>query len=99
MSGEDVAPDPAELGSTLTIADGRRRTPAAMSPEPHLFLALECIRPYASSSARFSLSQVDEVVIGRGAARGYTRLAYDGVGRLAVGGPAPVVSSSRVSTQ
>jgi DNA-binding NtrC family response regulator len=99
MSKGHVAPDPGELGSTLTIADGRRRTPAAMSPEPHLFLSLECIRPSAAASARFSLAHVDEVVIGRGAARGFTRLTQDGVRRLVVRVPDPWMSSTHATLQ
>jgi DNA-binding NtrC family response regulator len=41
-------------------------------PLPHLFLALECDRPWAGG-ARHDLSQIDEIWIGRGAKRSASR--------------------------
>jgi transcriptional regulator with PAS, ATPase and Fis domain len=70
-----------------------------MAPAPHLFLALECIRPVASAPARFNLSQVDEVVIGRGASRAFARVNDGGLRRLVVRVPDPWMSSTHATLQ
>jgi transcriptional regulator with GAF, ATPase, and Fis domain len=85
-----------DLGSTLSIVDGRRRTPGAPSPQPHLFLALECMRPLAPS-ARFGLATLDEVVIGRGTARGYARVTEGDAKRLVVRVPDPWMSATHAT--
>jgi DNA-binding NtrC family response regulator len=67
-----------------TIQD--RRGSSEPAPQPrfsHLFLALECSRPCAGG-ARYTLTQIDEVLIARGATRRAERLTQDGVRRLVV---------------
>jgi hypothetical protein len=61
-------------GETLET-DGGARLPATLkplSPQPHLFIALECDRPLAGPS-RHALGECDEVSIGRGLARSFSR--------------------------
>jgi DNA-binding NtrC family response regulator len=60
------------------IAGGPEQTRA-----PHLVLVCECERPLAGPS-RFSLAQVDEVLIGRGPKRSVSRAIVDGARRLTV---------------
>ncbi|MCG8422313.1 MAG: sigma 54-interacting transcriptional regulator [Proteobacteria bacterium] len=65
---------------------------------PHLFLILESRRPHALS-ARYSLAEVDEVVIGRGKTRSVERRAEDGIRRLIVRVPDPWMSSTHARIQ
>lgn len=53
---------------------------------PHVFVALECARPLGGA-ARFALSDADEVVFGRGTARGAKRGVEGGVRRLVISVP------------
>ena len=56
---------------------GAARLPATLkplSPAPHLFVALECDRPMAGPT-RHLLADLEEVTIGRGATRSFTRAA------------------------
>ena len=61
------------LGSTLSIADDRSRQRGGPSPRPVLTLALECSRPQASS-ARYDLSGLTAVIVGRGHNRSAERV-------------------------
>jgi DNA-binding NtrC family response regulator len=64
--------------------------PAGQHPrEPHLFLVMECARPL-SGGARFSLSDVDEVTIGRAPERRVTWSRR----KLTLGVPDAMMSSS-----
>jgi DNA-binding NtrC family response regulator len=72
--------------STLSINPARQET--KRPKVPYLFLLLECERPAAGSS-RHSLLEVDEVLIGRGAARELSRSE----GRLELRIPDPRLSS------
>jgi DNA-binding NtrC family response regulator len=69
-------------GGTLPHHDGRRRQGGA-SPRPHLFLAMECERPTAPS-ARFILSDVEGVMIGRGPERNVDRSDENGARHLTI---------------
>jgi transcriptional regulator of acetoin/glycerol metabolism len=60
---------------------------------PTLFLVMECHRASAGG-ARYALRGTDEVVFGRGAARGSQRDVVDGKGRLVVRVPDPMMSST-----
>jgi DNA-binding NtrC family response regulator len=68
-------------GDTLTDVQVAAKALGKLSPRPHLLLALECDRPL-SGSARHALSDVDEVVVGRGPARGAQRRVEEGRRRL-----------------
>jgi DNA-binding NtrC family response regulator len=57
----------------------RRQRDARMVP--HLFLVLECARPWAGGS-RHDLAQIDEIWIGRGAKRSASRTVQAGVRTL-----------------
>ena len=61
--------------------------------QPHLFVVLECDRPDAGG-ARYSLANVDEVSLGRGAARTVKRETVNGVRRLIVTLPGRWLSSA-----
>ncbi len=65
------------LGHTLGATQTPPRKDADSQAQPHLFVALECDRPLASST-RHSLGGVDEVVIGRGRERVAERLNIAG---------------------
>ncbi len=80
-------------GGTLEHHDGRARRAGAAPPRPHLFLALECDRPLASS-ARYVLAEVDAVTIGRGAARTAELSTVGGARQLAVRVPDRWMSST-----
>ncbi len=68
-----------------TLSEAAHRGPNHRArTEPHLVLALECDRPLGGG-ARYSLADVDEVVVGRGAAREVSRGIDGGGGRLIVG--------------
>src|SRR5947207_360279 len=76
-----------------TVEETRETSRGDRVPQqPQLFLAFECDRP-GSGGARFSLADVDEVVIGRGPERRGVREESSGVRRLALQVPA-----SRLST-
>jgi hypothetical protein len=57
-----------------TKGDGRERAHLTL---PHLFLVLECERPWAGGT-RHDLAQVDEITIGRGARRCAVRSVVEG---------------------
>lgn len=80
------------LSSTLSELDvsGRPERPAPLCP--HLFIVLECGRPLASSG-RHSLVGIDEVTIGRGAARTVQRRFENGKGQLLIEVPDRWMSS------
>jgi hypothetical protein len=66
-----MATDPQQsAGHTLEEGGGARDE--ASEARPHLFLAIEADRPFAGG-ARYALSGVDEVILGRGDARGAWR--------------------------
>jgi DNA-binding NtrC family response regulator len=67
--------------------DAVRPDPIAHKGRPHLFLVMECMRPLAGG-ARFALSEVDEVLIGRAATRSVAREGR----RLVLGIPDPMMS-------
>jgi DNA-binding NtrC family response regulator len=71
----------------------RPARPAVVRTGPQLVVALECGRPLAGG-ARYSLSGVDEVVIGRGAQREVVRSVEGDVHKLRVSVPDPRMSSS-----
>jgi DNA-binding NtrC family response regulator len=83
-----------QLGSTLSIVEGRRKPTDATAPQPHLFLVLECSRPRLSLPARFALAGVDEVILGRGTARAHARMTENGTRRLVVRVPDPWMSGN-----
>ncbi len=85
------------LGSTLSIVEGRRRPTGAMTPQPHLFLVMECSRPRVAPGARFALHNVDEVVLGRGTARAHARVVDGNTRRLIVRVPDPWMSGTHAS--
>ena len=77
-----------------TSRDYRDATHAAKaSPQDHLFLLLECNRPLAGG-ARHAITDVDEVVIGRGSARAVRRETKPGVRRLVLTVPDRLVSAT-----
>jgi transcriptional regulator with AAA-type ATPase domain len=78
--------------ATLSLADDAR-DPGGASRRPHLFLVLESHRPHASP-ARFDLAGLDEIVVGRGAARAITRSAGSTGARLVVQIEDPWMSST-----
>jgi sigma-54 dependent transcriptional regulator, acetoin dehydrogenase operon transcriptional activator AcoR len=86
-----------DLGSTLSIVDGRRRPTGQVAPQPHLFLVLECSRPRVAPAARFALHNVDEVIIGRGTARAHARMADGGLRKLVVRVPDPWMSGTHAT--
>lgn len=65
---------------------------SAPTPTPHLFLILESRRVQALP-ARYSLSDVDEVILGRGKTRAIYREVVGGMRRLVVRIPDPWMSS------
>jgi DNA-binding NtrC family response regulator len=86
-----------QVGNTLSIVEGRRRSTDAVAPQPHLFLVLECSRPRVSLPARFSLAGVNEVVLGRGAVRAHARASEGGVRRLVIRVPDPWMSGTHAT--
>src|SRR4051794_26317266 len=67
---------------------------SVLSPQPHLFVALEADRPLARG-ARYGLVGVDEVIIGRsGGERAVARVAENGKRRLYVRIPGRSMSST-----
>jgi DNA-binding NtrC family response regulator len=66
---------------------------AVLRCEPQLVIALECDRPM-SGSARYSLANLDQVVIGRGGDREIVRRTDSGYTTLDVRVPAPSMSST-----
>jgi DNA-binding NtrC family response regulator len=85
------------LGSTLSIVEGKRKASDSSSPQPHLFLVLECSRPRLSLPARFSLAAIDEVVLGRGSARAHARVNENGTRRLVIRVPDPWMSGTHAT--
>ena len=71
---------------------GQSQKVSVLPVRPHLFLVLECDRPWAGG-ARFEVSGLDEVVIGRGPKRAATRLSDRHVRRLQVTVPARTMSN------
>ena len=69
------------------------RRPGGPAARPHLFLAMECDRPLAPP-ARYSLADVDTVLIGRGGTRGALRNRDSGVRQLVLRVPDRWMSSS-----
>jgi transcriptional regulator with GAF, ATPase, and Fis domain len=86
-----------QLGSTLSIVEGKRKPTDAAAPQPHLFLVLECSRPRLSLPARFALGATDEVIIGRGSARAHARIHENGVRRLVLRVPDPWMSGTHAT--
>jgi len=82
---------PMAVHTTLTH-DGKPVPKGASGSAPHLFLALECERPLAGP-ARFSLRDVDAVLVGRGDARSAGRADDGGERRLVLTLPDARVSS------
>jgi hypothetical protein len=76
------------LAKTVERGAVRQDQPAS-GTRPHLFLVMECMRPLAGG-ARFALSDLDEVVIGRSATRSVVREGR----RLSLGVPDPMMSST-----
>jgi len=77
-----------------TSRDYRDATRAARaSPQDHLFVLLECNRPLAGG-ARHAITDVDEVVIGRGSARAVRRETTPGVRRLVLTVPDRMISAT-----
>jgi transcriptional regulator of acetoin/glycerol metabolism len=75
-----------------TVEETRERSRGDRVPRaPHLFLAFECDRP-AAGGARYSLADVDEVVVGRGTERCVLQEVSAGVRRLTVQAPASRLS-------
>ena len=66
---------------------------AAFPVRPFLFVVLHCDRPHLGG-ARFCLSDLDVVAIGRGAARGASRVEAEGGRRLDLRLPSTTVSKS-----
>ena len=64
-----------------TSRDYRDSAPGAKaSPQDHLFVLLECNRPLAGG-ARHAITDVDEIVIGRGGERAVRRETQQGARR------------------
>jgi DNA-binding NtrC family response regulator len=76
-----------------TLKDETSPSPDVPTLQPYLFLLLECDRP-AAGGARYGLSGVDEVVIGRGDKRSATRLTGGGLCRLVLRVPGRSMSST-----
>ncbi|HEX9295432.1 MAG TPA: sigma 54-interacting transcriptional regulator [Polyangiaceae bacterium] len=68
-------------------------SPDLMTLRPYLFVVLECDRP-AAGGARYALSGVEEIVIGRGPERRATRQITGGISRLIVSVPGRSMSST-----
>src|SRR5688572_8676980 len=84
-------------GNTLTIADGKKRKPGGPTPQPLLFLAMECHRPLAPA-ARYTLGDVDEIVFGRGTTRTQGRQnEANGARRLTIRVPDPWMSATHAT--
>ncbi|MBI3185326.1 MAG: sigma 54-interacting transcriptional regulator [Myxococcales bacterium] len=66
---------------TLTETEDHRRQSGGRAGSPHLFLAFECA-DLAAAGARYRLSDVDEVLLGRGESREAKRTSAGGVRRL-----------------
>src|SRR5258708_4534081 len=64
-----------------------------MPVHPYLFVVLECDRPL-SGGARYALTGVDEVIVGRGTERSATRQIAGGLTRLMVRIPGRSMSST-----
>jgi DNA-binding NtrC family response regulator len=97
MRSKAVVDEGQDIGTTLSIVDGRRRPTGQMAPQPHLFLALECARPRVGPSARFALAGVDEVILGRGTARAHSRVADGSVRKLVLKVPDPWMSGTHAT--
>src|SRR5437868_2398957 len=83
-----------ESNATLTLSDGRARKALGNVPaRPLLYVALNCDRPLAGA-ARYSLVDVDSVVIGRGAELSAARSADGSTRRLVIQIPDRWMSST-----
>jgi transcriptional regulator with AAA-type ATPase domain len=78
--------------ATLSLADDAR-DPGVVQRRPHLFLVVESHRPLGPP-ARFDLSGLDEIVVGRGATRAITLHRDASSARLAVQIEDPWMSST-----
>ena len=79
-----------ESPRSKTVRRGDEPTGHLGTPlQPHLFLVLECLRPSAAG-ARFSLAEIDDVVIGRAS----RRVAQRAGRTLRIGVPDPMMSST-----
>jgi hypothetical protein len=77
-----------------TFEDGCSAHPPDLVPvRPYLFVVLECDRPTAGG-ARYALTGIDEVLIGRGIERSIVRQRVNGVGRLELRVPGRSMSST-----
>jgi transcriptional regulator with AAA-type ATPase domain len=72
--------------------------PLSERAQPHLFLVIERRRPLAGG-ARYSLANIQRILVGRSAARSVRRFAREGVATLAIGVPDPRMSESHASLQ
>src|SRR5687767_1301878 len=80
-------------GPTATTPDAGYRPGQEQTLErPHLYLVLECDRPSARG-ARYGLTDVDEVVVGRGSTRTARRESPGGVQRLHLQIPGRFISA------
>jgi sigma-54 dependent transcriptional regulator, acetoin dehydrogenase operon transcriptional activator AcoR len=77
--GEQVTTGP----SITTPNTDESAREAGPSEQPYLYLVLECDQPNAGA-ARYGLAGIDEIVVGRGPARGIRRETVGGVRRLIV---------------
>lgn len=79
---------------TETFDDGHASDSSAVARVcPYLFVILECDRPSAGG-ARYALTGIDEVVIGRGSERSATHDLKAGVSRLCLSVPGRSMSST-----
>ncbi len=78
-----------QTASDTELESGDEATPLTAQ----LFLVLESARPRAGG-ARYSLTKTDEVVIGRGERRSFSREGAPGVARLQLSVPSPTLSSA-----
>ena len=92
MSGETAARPRGRDVTLVKTWRGGSSGESRPTPTPHLFLILESRRVQALS-ARYNLSDVDQVILGRGKTRGIYRDVVDGVRRLVVRVPDPWMSS------
>jgi len=78
------------MGSTVSYVSAGDRTRTRFRA-PYVVLLLESSRPTAPS-ARFSIAEVEEVSLGRGARRGHRRTTFAGKGLLRLDVPDPWMS-------
>jgi hypothetical protein len=78
--------------STTTEIDAEQECRPGTPSQPYLFIVLHCDRPLAGG-ARYGLSHVDAVTLGRGAARGATRPREGELRKLELRFPGSTISS------